>query len=85
MATTTKKHEETCTCCGGTVKLADVPVKFWSLISTNAGLFALATDGTVWVYCSQPRYGWKRVAMTDLSVLPDSYSDRDPKNVSSYR
>lgn len=52
--------------CGGSGTEPITVPQFMQLLSTPHGLFALAVDGTVWVYCSTPRNGWKQIVMRAL-------------------
>ena len=44
--------------------------KLVQILSTPPGLFGLAEDGTVWVYCTTPVEGWKPVSMK--AIVPHS-------------
>lgn len=56
----------------------DAP-KFTQLLSTTSGLFALAIDGTVWVYVKSPSEGWKPLGMrrvpNERKVTSKKYDD----------
>ena len=61
-----RKSETSCPACSGSGIVGTVPV-FVQIESTPAGLFALAEDGTVWVYVRNPRDGWKPISMSALN------------------
>ena len=54
-----------CDSCKGTGTGYVVP-KFVQIMSSPAGMMALAEDGTVWVYVRNPREGWKQLGMAEV-------------------
>lgn len=35
--------------------------QFIYILSTAGGLLGLSAEGTVWVYCDAPKYGWREL------------------------
>lgn len=60
-----KASHADCKACSGTGKSKQAP-KFTQLESTNGGLMALGDDGRVYVYCANPRRGWKALSNNQL-------------------
>lgn len=59
------RKQTECSACGGEGVVEKAP-KFIQILSSPAGMMALAEDGTVWVYCRNPREGWKQLGMAAL-------------------
>lgn len=65
-----------CPCCGGSGKAQKAP-PFKQLLSSECGLYALADDGTVWVYVTRPARGWKPIETAVIKGDRNEGRDQD--------